>query len=62
MQSEAFQTFVTRLFYTTFSKELNEYLTVARKNEQIKNLALERMLPVGTLLSVNKGGRRGPFH
>lgn len=61
ISSEAFQTFAARLFYTTFSKELGEYLTVARKNEQIKNLALERMLPVGTLLSVNKGMRRGPF-
>ncbi|BBH54422.1 type III pantothenate kinase [Fluviispira sanaruensis] len=48
-------------FSETLLDELNEYLFVKRDVQQLKNLAIERSLPLGTILSVNKGTRVGEF-
>ncbi|KAB8028453.1 type III pantothenate kinase [Fluviispira multicolorata] len=48
-------------FSDSFMQEIKEYLCVSRSREQLKNLAMERSLPIGTLLSVNKGTRQGEF-
>jgi pantothenate kinase type III len=48
-------------FGSAFSRELLEYLTVPRAPEQLRGLTLERSVPRGTLLSVNKGASVGRF-
>lgn len=41
--------------------ELAEYICVPRSSGQLKGLTLERSLPQGTILRVNKGAHTGPF-
>ncbi|MES2614097.1 MAG: hypothetical protein V4591_01640, partial [Bdellovibrionota bacterium] len=48
-------------FTNIFCQEIEEYLLHARSVEQLKHLALSRMTPKGTLLSVNKGATKGKF-
>ncbi|MEN9826410.1 MAG: hypothetical protein RI953_2155 [Pseudomonadota bacterium] len=42
-------------------KELADYLFTERSAEQLRHLVLERSLPLGTKLSVNKGQHTGAF-
>lgn len=48
-------------FLMHLGRELEEYLCVPRSVGQLRGLALSRALPIGTLLSVNKGTRSGQF-
>jgi 23S rRNA pseudouridine1911/1915/1917 synthase len=43
------------------TREVSEYLTVRRATGQLRGLATERSLPLGTILSVNKGTVVGAF-
>jgi 23S rRNA pseudouridine1911/1915/1917 synthase len=42
-------------------RELADYLQIERSSEQLMHLTLERSLPLGTPLSVNKGAQTGAF-
>ena len=48
-------------FAQKFQTELAEYLCVKRSAAQLKNLTLQRSMPLGTLLRVNKGLNSGKF-
>lgn len=48
-------------FAQCFENELAEYLCVPRLASQLQALAISRSVPLGTLLSVNKGTQFGPF-
>lgn len=48
-------------FAQNLAKEMHEYVCVRRTGGQLRGLAVERSVPVGTVLSVNKGSVIGGF-
>ena len=52
---------VLHRFLTHLQNELAEYLLVYRSTGQLRGLALQRSLPLGTYLRVNKGLQAGRF-
>jgi 23S rRNA pseudouridine1911/1915/1917 synthase len=52
---------LSEIIATEVERELLDYLLTERTAEQLLNLTLERSLPLGTLLSVNKGEQTGAF-
>ena len=52
---------LSQRFFLTLIKELEEYLFVDRSRGQLRGLALERSMPRGMHLVVNKGERQGAF-
>jgi 23S rRNA-/tRNA-specific pseudouridylate synthase/biotin-(acetyl-CoA carboxylase) ligase/pantothenate kinase type III len=52
---------LTQRFFISLQKELFEYLFVNRARGQLRGLVLERSVPKGTHLIVNKGERQGSF-
>ena len=52
---------IEQMLAEELEKELEDYLCTERTAEQLKMLALERALPLGTPLVVNKGAHQGAF-
>ncbi|MCA2960301.1 MAG: type III pantothenate kinase [Silvanigrellales bacterium] len=48
-------------FAQNLTKEMHEYVCVRRTSGQLRGLAVERSVPLGTVLSVNKGSVIGGF-
>lgn len=61
LNSDEFRKAILGKFCETLMKELVDYLCSPRDKTQLKSLTLERSLPIGTLLSVDKGTRQGEF-
>ena len=65
MQKEFSKPFLKKYFLEFFARtlceEIKEYLCISRPISQIKNLVLERSLPLGTFLSVDKNKYYGDF-
>jgi 23S rRNA pseudouridine1911/1915/1917 synthase len=61
LEEEEYRSTVLQKFSDFWSAEIVEYLCHARSIEQLKNLVLERSLPLGTNISVNKGTMKGKF-
>lgn len=61
LNSPEFRKAILSKFCETLTKELLDYLCSPRDKAQLKLLALERSLPIGTILSVDKGTRQGEF-
>ena len=59
--TQAQKTKVQILLAEEISRELKDYLNTARTAEQLRMLTLDRSLPLGTKLSVNKGETVGLF-
>ncbi len=61
LKSPDFKKAVISKFCDNFKKEILDYLCNTRSKEQIKSIVLERSLPLGTVISVDKGTRQGAF-
>ena len=61
LNSNEFRKAILRKFCDTLMKELIDYLCTTRDKAQLKSLSLQRSLPIGTILSVDKGARQGEF-
>lgn len=60
-KSTEFRTAVLNKFCESLKHELIDYICSPRSVEQLKALVMERSLPKGTILSVEKGTRQGEF-
>ncbi|APJ04840.1 type III pantothenate kinase [Silvanigrella aquatica] len=56
-----FRQAILNKFCETLQKEISDYICTSRGKSQLRALTLERSLPIGTLLSVDKGTRQGEF-
>lgn len=60
-ENDAYRQTLIQTCTETLFQEIQEYLCYQRSVEQLKNLLLERSLPIGTPLSVHKGAVSGAF-
>ena len=60
-KSDEFRSAILNKFCETLKIEIIDYICSPRNTEQLKSLVLERSLPKGTILSVDKGTRQGEF-
>jgi 23S rRNA pseudouridine1911/1915/1917 synthase len=59
--TEAMKLVVHEMIAEEIVRELDDYLMTERSAEQLRHLTLERSLPLGTRLTVNKGEQSGAF-
>lgn len=58
---EGFRRAILNEFCESFMKEFIDYLCTPRDSMQLRSLVLERSIPVGTFISVNKRQQQGSF-
>jgi 23S rRNA pseudouridine1911/1915/1917 synthase len=61
LKSQEFRKAVLNKFCSSLMQEILDYLSTSRAIDQIKTIVIARSLPIGTLLSVDKGSIIGTF-